>query len=70
MTYEVKKICACEFVDEKNPAKALFRITRQTKDASYKNLDFEAPLAVASAYSRPLNRGHIGITSICTEEAL
>lgn len=49
MTYEVKKICACEIVDDKNPAKTLFRITRQAKDASgYKTTDFEAPVAVAS----------------------
>ena len=51
MTYEVKKICACELVDDKNPAKALFRITRKAKDASgYKTMDFEAPLTVASKW--------------------
>ena len=50
MTYEVKKICACEIVDDKNPAKTLFRITRQAKDANYKSLDFECPLPVASTY--------------------
>ena len=48
MTYEVKKICACEITDEKNPNRTVFRITRLSKEDVYKNLDFEAPVAIAS----------------------
>ena len=48
MTYEVKKVCACELLDERNASRRVFRIIRLAKDGSYKNVDFEAPQATAS----------------------
>ncbi len=50
VTYEVKKICCCEVIDDKNPSKNIFRIVRQSKDGSFKNLDFEAPSAITSMH--------------------
>ena len=50
MTYEVKKVCSCEFLDDKNAPRRLFRIIRLGKDGNYKNVDFEAPQAMASKY--------------------
>lgn len=55
MTYEVKKICACELLDDKNAAKRAFRIIRLAKDGSYKNLDFEAPQGMTKEIVRKLN---------------
>ena len=48
MTYEVKKICACEILDDKNVSRTVFRIVRLGKDNSYRNLDFEAPHVITS----------------------
>ena len=46
-TYEMKKICACQVVEDKG-SKMVFRIIRQGKDGNYKNHDFEATSPVAS----------------------
>lgn len=48
IAYEVKKICACEIIDDKNPSRTLFRIVRLAKDGNYKNVDFEASHAMTS----------------------
>ena len=53
MTYEIKMICACEIIDDRNPAKSVFRIVRQAKDGTYKNLDFEVPSVTASKFYVP-----------------
>ena len=47
----MKKICACEIIDDKNPAKTVFRIVHQAKDETYKNVDFEAPIAITSEWA-------------------
>lgn len=39
----------CEVIDDKNPSKNVFRIVRLAKDG-YKNLDFEAPVAITSEW--------------------
>ena len=51
VTYEMKKICCCDVMDDKSPSKNVFRIVRQSKDGSYKNMDFEAPSAITSMYN-------------------
>ena len=53
-TYDIKKICACELIDEKASQRTVFRIVRIGKD-SYKNLDFEAPNVIASEFSTLVN---------------
>ena len=49
-TYEMKKICACETIEDKG-GKTIFRIVRQGKDGNYKNHDFEALTPIASESS-------------------
>lgn len=44
----MKKICACEVVEERSNQRTVFRIVRSSKDGSFKNIDFEAPTAEAS----------------------
>ena len=51
-TYEIKKICAWEIMDEKPSQRTVFRIVRIGK-VSYKNLDFDAPTAIASEFNLP-----------------
>ena len=48
MSYEISKICTCEIIDEKNPQRTVFRVIRVGKDGSYKNMDFETTLMIAS----------------------
>lgn len=57
-TYEIKKICACEVMEEKSSQKATFRIVRIGKDGNYKNLDFETSSVIASASVLILNCSH------------
>ncbi len=47
--YDIQKICACEITDDRNAQRVVFRIVRMGKeDGTYKHLDFEAPVAMAS----------------------
>ena len=46
----MKKICGCDIIDDKNPAKNVFRVIRLSKDGGYKNMDFEAPVAITSEW--------------------
>ena len=47
-SYDIKNICGCEVIDEKVPARTVFRIVRLSKDGSYKNMDFESGPSTAS----------------------
>jgi hypothetical protein len=46
-TYSIKRICACEVLEERSNQRAVFRIVRSSKDGGFKNIDFEAPTAEA-----------------------
>jgi hypothetical protein len=47
-TYSIKRICACEVLEERSGQKTVFRIVRSSKDGGFKNIDFEAPTSEAS----------------------
>ena len=47
-SYDIKNICGCEVIDEKVPARTVFRIVRLSKDGSYKNMDVESGASTAS----------------------
>ncbi|KAL5516132.1 hypothetical protein EMCRGX_G001403 [Ephydatia muelleri] len=61
-TYEMKKICACQVVEDKG-SKMVFRIIRQGKDGNYKNHDFEATSPVAKEIVHKINLILDGMTS-------
>lgn len=46
-TYGIKRICACEVLEERSNQRTVFRIVRSSKDGGFKNIDFEAPTAEA-----------------------
>jgi hypothetical protein len=46
-TYSIKRICACEVLEERSGQKTVFRIVRSSKDGGFKNIDFEAPTSEA-----------------------
>ena len=47
-SYGIKRICACEILEERSNQKTVFRIVRSSKERGFKNIDFEAPTAEAS----------------------
>lgn len=68
-TYSIKRICACEVLEERSNQRTVFRIVRSSKDGGFKNIDFEAPNSEASKFNTHMQpTKYFYVTAIAIDE--